>query len=78
MTVVSEALQVVDRVMRFSRQRGIEDLDQALMIVTEKLQDIQITNRRQQKLIFFTDKFCLYLQISFALCKVGEQEIASF
>lgn len=53
MTVVSEALQVVDRVMRFSRQPGIEDLDQALMIVTEKLQDIQITNRRQQKLIDF-------------------------
>ena len=51
MTVVSEALQVVDRVMRFSRHPGIEDLDQALMIVTEKLQDIQITNRRQQKLI---------------------------
>lgn len=53
MTVVSEALEVVDRVMRFSRQPGNEDLDQALMIVAGKLQDIQITNRRQQKLIDF-------------------------
>lgn len=53
MTVVSEALEEVDRVMRFSRQPGNEDLDQALMIVAGKLQDIQITNRRQQKLIDF-------------------------
>lgn len=53
MTVVSEALEVVDRVMRFSRQPGNEDLDQALIIVAGKLQDIQITNRRQQKLIDF-------------------------
>ena len=53
MTVVSEALEEVDRVMRFSRQPGNEDLDQALMIVAGKLQDTQITNRRQQKLIDF-------------------------
>lgn len=53
MTVVSEALEVVDRVMRFSRQPGNEELDQALIIVAGKLQDIQITNRRQQKLIHF-------------------------
>ena len=46
---VSESLQILDRLMRFSQQHGNEELVQSLMTVTEKLQDIQITNRRQQK-----------------------------
>ena len=34
---VSEALQIVDCVMRFSQQHGNEELDQSLITVTEKL-----------------------------------------
>ena len=51
---VSEASQIVHHLMRFSQQHGNEELDQSLMTVTKKLQDIQITNRRQQNV---TDYF---------------------
>ena len=51
---VSEALQIVDRVMCFSQQRGNEEFYQSLMTVIEKLQDIQINNRRE---IQITDYF---------------------
>ena len=47
---VSEALQIFDDVMRFSQQHRNENLDQSLMTVTEKLQDMQISNRWQQKI----------------------------
>ena len=60
---VSEALQIVVRVMRFSQQHGNEELDQSLMTVTEKLQDIKITMRKKQKkLTIFRNKFCLYVR----------------
>ena len=45
---VSEALHIC--MMRFSQQHKNEELDQSLMTAPEKLQDIQITNRRQQKI----------------------------
>ena len=45
---VSESLKIVDRLMLFSQQHGNEELDQSLKD-TEKLQDAQITNRRQEK-----------------------------
>ena len=50
MKSVSKALQIVDPVMCFSQQNWNEELDQSLMTVSEKLQDIKITNRRQQKI----------------------------
>lgn len=33
----SQALQIIDRVMRFSQHHGNEELDQSLLNVTEKL-----------------------------------------
>ena len=57
----SEDLQIIDRVMCFSQKHGNEELDKSLMIVIEKLQDLQITNRRQQKITISTNKPCLYL-----------------
>ena len=52
---LSEALQIVDRVMCFSPQHRNEVLDQSVVAITEKLQDIQINNRRQQKITIFTN-----------------------
>ena len=40
--------------MRFSQQQVDEELDQTLITVTEKLQDMHITSRRQEKI---TDYF---------------------
>ena len=42
---VSEALQILDDVMRFAQQHRNKNLDQSLMTVTEKLQDMDLTNR---------------------------------
>ena len=49
---IPEAMQIVNRVMRFFLQHGNEELHQFL--VAEKLQDIQIIKRRQKKI---TDYF---------------------
>ena len=52
--------QIVDRGMHFSQQHGNEELDQSLMIATEKLLDKQINNGQHQKrLTIFTNKLCL-------------------
>ena len=61
---VSETLQIVDRVMRFSQPHGNEELDESSMTVTEKLQDIQITKRRQQEITYYFYKEAL------SLCKI--------
>ena len=47
MKSVSKALHVVDHVMHFYQQHWNKELDQSLMRATVKLQDIQITNARQ-------------------------------
>ena len=57
---VSEDFQIVDRGMHFSQQHGNEELDQSLMIATEKLLDKEINNGQHQKrLTIFTNKLCL-------------------
>ena len=48
MKSVSKALHTVDHVMHFYQQHWNKELDQSLIRVTVKLQDIQITNARQQ------------------------------
>ena len=67
MKSISKALQIIDHVMRFYQQHWNKELDQSLMKVTEKVQDIQIANEQQQNLtnytVFFIRKpfFCLSL-----------------
>ena len=53
----SEALQVMDKVVRFSLQLVNENLRDSLMKVVESLEDLKISTRRQTKItIFFNTK----------------------
>ena len=53
----SEALQVMDKVVRFSLQLGNENLCDSLMKVVESLEDLKISTSRQTKITtFFTKK----------------------
>ena len=53
----SEALQVMDKVVRFSLQLGNENLRDSLMKVVESLEDLKISTSRQTKITtFFTKK----------------------
>ena len=45
----SDALQVIDKVMRFSHQFDNEELCESIVKVIESLQDLQISRRRQRK-----------------------------
>ena len=53
---ISEALQLVNRITCFTRQHEDGEIIESLEVVTEKLQDIMIRNRKQKKL---TDYFNL-------------------
>ena len=46
---ISEALQLVDRIMCFTRQYEDGEIHESLEVVTETLQDIMIRNRQQKK-----------------------------
>ena len=51
------ALQVMDKVIRFSHQFDNEELCEPIVKVIEGLQDLQILRRRQTKIAtFFTNK----------------------
>ena len=51
------ALQVMDKVIRFSHQFDNEELCEPIVKVIEGLQDLQILRRRQTKITtFFTNK----------------------
>ena len=51
------ALQVMDKVIRFSHQFDNEELREPIVKVIEDLQDLQILRRRQTKIpTFFTNK----------------------
>ena len=51
------AMQVIDKVIRFSHQFDNEELREPIVKVTEDLQDLQILRRRQTKIPkFFTNK----------------------
>ena len=52
----SEALQVMDKVVRFSLQLGNENLRDSLMKVVESLEDLKISTRRQTKITTFFNK----------------------
>ena len=53
----SDALQVMDKVIRFSHQFDNEELCEPIVKVIEGLQDLQILRRRQTKITtFFTNK----------------------
>ena len=45
----SDALQVMDKVIRFSHQFDNEELCESIVKVIESLQDLQILRRRQRK-----------------------------
>ena len=47
---LSETLQLVDRIMCFTRQYENGEINESLEVVTEKLQDIMIRNRQQKKI----------------------------
>ena len=48
---VSEALHMVDQIIRFYQKQGHDKLDRSRMKVGEKFRDIQISSRQQQKKI---------------------------
>ena len=58
---ISEALQLVDRITCFTRQYEDGEINESLEVVTEKLQDIMIRNRQQNKI---TDYFNLWCKIN--------------
>ena len=47
---ISEVLQLVDRITCFIRQYEYGEINESLEVVTEKLQDIMIRNRQQNKI----------------------------
>ena len=53
----SDALQVIDKVIRFSHQFDNDELRESIVKVIESLQDLQISKRCQIKItVFFTKK----------------------
>ena len=53
----SDALQVIDKVIRFSHQFDNDELRESIVKVIESLQDLQISRRGQEKITaFFTRK----------------------
>ena len=54
--LISEALQLFDRITCFTRQYEDGEINESLEVVTEKLQGIKIRNRQQKKI---TDYFNL-------------------
>ena len=50
------ALQVVDKVIRFSHQIDNEEVRESIVNVIESLQDLQISRRRQTKITTFVTK----------------------
>ena len=50
---ISEALQLVDQIMRFTRQYEDGEINESLEVVTEKLQDIIIRTRQQKKITHY-------------------------
>ena len=54
--LISEVLQLVDRIACFTKQYEDGKINESLEVVTEKLQDIMITNRQQKRI---TDYFNL-------------------
>ena len=52
-----DALQIMDKVIRFSHQSDYEELRESIVKVIEGLQDLQISRRPQTKIrTFFTKK----------------------
>ena len=52
----SDALQVMDKVIRFSHQFDNEELRESIVKVIESLQDLQISRRHQRKITAFFTK----------------------
>ena len=50
---ISEALQLVDQITRFTRQYEDGEINESLEVVTEKLQDIIIRTRQQKKITHY-------------------------
>ena len=63
---ISDALQLVDRVMCFTRQYEDGEINEPMEVVTEKLQDITIRNRQQKKI---NDYFNLWYKINWCITK---------
>ena len=64
--MISETLQLVDRITCCTRQYKDGEINESLEVVTEKLQGIMIRNRQQKKI---TDYFNLWCKINWYITK---------